>query len=121
MVSALPRTAVSGLSIVLCLILITAIRKIELKFDLSFEPPIDSSCVMPRLPDKQSALQDDMPVYLYVAGMWTILGEQIKANDKSRTRDQVSRLKSWSCCFNDSRRFLVSWIISAARVGLTFS
>jgi len=43
------------------------IRRIELKFDLSFDPPSDSNCLMPRLPDPPHALKDDIPVYLYVA------------------------------------------------------
>jgi CheY-like chemotaxis protein len=45
------------------------IRRIELRFDLSFDPPADSSCLMPRLPNPPApgTLKDDMPVYLYVA------------------------------------------------------
>jgi hypothetical protein len=48
---------------------ISGVRRIELRFDLSFEPPADSSCLMPRLPDSPApgTLKDDMPVYLYVA------------------------------------------------------
>lgn len=48
--------------------LTAAIRKIELKFDLSFEPPADATCLMPRLPERPSVLKDDVPVFLYVAG-----------------------------------------------------
>lgn len=48
---------------------VSGVRRIELRFDLSFEPPADSSCLMPRLPDPPApgSLKDDMPVYLYVA------------------------------------------------------
>jgi signal transduction histidine kinase len=47
--------------------LIPAVRKIELKFDLSFEPPVDDSCLMPRLPERPAELKDDVPIFLYVA------------------------------------------------------
>jgi CheY-like chemotaxis protein len=43
------------------------VRRIELRFDLSFEPPDDMSCQMPRLPRKPLHVTEDMPIYLYVA------------------------------------------------------
>ncbi|KAK4687012.1 hypothetical protein P7C73_g3098, partial [Tremellales sp. Uapishka_1] len=48
----------------------SVIRQIELSFDLSFEPPADSSCVMPEgstLTLSTNKVKDDMPIYLYVA------------------------------------------------------
>jgi hypothetical protein len=48
--------------------LMVAIRNIELKFDLSFEPPVDATCLMPRVPERPAVLRDDVPIFLYVAG-----------------------------------------------------
>ncbi|ORY35646.1 hypothetical protein BCR39DRAFT_511288 [Naematelia encephala] len=43
------------------------VRKIELRYDLSFEPPDDTSCLMPRIPELPVDFKDDTPVYLYIA------------------------------------------------------
>jgi signal transduction histidine kinase len=53
----------------------STIRKIELRFDVSMEPPVDGQCV-PRVPERPPmSLRDDMPVYLFVAGTPTFLAD----------------------------------------------
>jgi signal transduction histidine kinase len=68
------------------------VRRIELRFDLSFEPPAEGTCVMPALPDKAPLLKDDMPIYLYVAVTDTGPGLTPKELDMLFQRfSQVSR------------------------------
>ncbi|OCF32740.1 hypothetical protein I316_05661 [Kwoniella heveanensis BCC8398] len=43
------------------------IRQIVLNFDISFDPPGENGCVMPRKPTLPASLADDMPIYLYFA------------------------------------------------------
>lgn len=68
------------------------VRRIELRFDLSLDPPADGTCVMPSIPDKAPLLKDDMPVYLYVAVTDTGPGLTPKELDMLFQRfSQVSR------------------------------
>ena len=75
-------------------------RRIELRFDLSFDPPAAGTCVMPGLPDMAPLLKDDMRAYLYVAVTDTGPGLTPKELDMLFQRfSQVSResprLKTW--------------------------
>lgn len=68
------------------------VRRIELRFDLSFDPPPEGTCVMPGLPDKAPLLKDDMRAYLYVAVTDTGPGLTPKELDMLFQRfSQVSR------------------------------
>jgi len=68
------------------------VRRIELRFDLSFDPPAEGTCVMPSLPDKAPLLKDDMRAYLYVAVTDTGPGLTPKELDMLFQRfSQVSR------------------------------
>jgi signal transduction histidine kinase len=68
------------------------VRRIELRFDLSFDPPAEGTCVMPGLPDKAPLLKDDMRAYLYVAVTDTGPGLTPKELDMLFQRfSQVSR------------------------------
>lgn len=68
------------------------VRKIELRWDLSFDPPLPGTCVMPRLPEPSPLLKDDMEVYLYVAVTDTGPGLTPKELDMLFQRfSQVSR------------------------------
>lgn len=72
----------------------SSIRRIELRFDVSFDPPTDGTCVMPGLPDPPAPgqLKDDMDVYLYVAVRDTGPGLTDKELDMLFQRfSQVSR------------------------------
>ncbi|EIW68283.1 hypothetical protein TREMEDRAFT_69291 [Tremella mesenterica DSM 1558] len=42
------------------------IRKINMNFDLSLEPPRDDSCLPPPLSNKHQCLVEGMPIYLYI-------------------------------------------------------
>ena len=45
----------------------SSIRRIQLRWDLSFDPPKEGTCVPPRVTTPPEAITDDMPIYLYVA------------------------------------------------------
>lgn len=75
------------------------IRRIELRFDLSFDPPAEGTCVMPALPVKAPLLKDDMTVYLYVAVTDTGPGLTPKELDMLFQRfSQVSRESLMPLC-----------------------
>jgi signal transduction histidine kinase len=77
------------------------VRRIELRFDLSFDPPAEGTCVMPSLPEKAPLLKDDMPAYLYVAVTDTGPGLTPKELDMLFQRfSQVSRE-----CFSFGRMY----------------
>lgn len=68
------------------------VRRIELRFDLSFDPPAEGTCVMPAMPEKGPLLKDDMTVYLYVSVTDTGPGLTPKELDMLFQRfSQVSR------------------------------
>jgi signal transduction histidine kinase len=73
----------------------SSVRKIQLTYDVSFDPPADGSCAMPGLPDPPlpGQLKDDMTVYLYVAVTDTGPGLTPKELDMLFQRfSQVSRM-----------------------------
>lgn len=72
----------------------STVRRIELRFDVSFDPPTEGTCVMPGLPDPLAPgqLRDDMDIYLYVAVKDTGPGLTAKELDMLFQRfSQVSR------------------------------
>ena len=75
----------------------SSVRRIELRFDVSFDPPTAGTCVMPGLPDPLAPgqLKDDMDIYLYVAVKDTGPGLTAKELDMLFQRfSQVSRESS---------------------------
>jgi signal transduction histidine kinase len=83
------------------------VRKIEVRFDLSFDPPADSSCLMPRMAEPLSlgTLKDDLPIYLYVAVTDTGPGLTAKELELLFQRfSQVSResTRKYRICFRGS-------------------
>ncbi|WVQ68391.1 uncharacterized protein L199_006599 [Kwoniella botswanensis] len=45
----------------------SGIRRITLKYDVSFDPPVNDACVMPGQPKLPKQILDDQPIYLYFA------------------------------------------------------
>nr|XP_019006639.1 uncharacterized protein I203_00231 [Kwoniella mangroviensis CBS 8507]OCF70100.1 hypothetical protein I203_00231 [Kwoniella mangroviensis CBS 8507] len=45
----------------------SSIRRITLKYDVSFDPPVNDACVMPGQPKLPKRMLDDQPIYLYFA------------------------------------------------------
>ncbi|WVQ71976.1 hypothetical protein IAR50_001519 [Cryptococcus sp. DSM 104548] len=61
----------------------SAVRKIELRSEISFDPPEDGTCTMPREPTLPAEIKDDMDMYLYL---------EVADTGPGLTEDEVQKL-----------------------------